>query len=227
MPVIGRSKRIRMSPETQFWWTWGASVAVAVGTLSAVVVALFGDRIRASLFRPELQLRLLKPEGEETRVTLRSSKDGQEKMRDEDARYYHVQVTNKRRWPVANQVQVHLLRVEEPGPDNQYKVVWEGDVPLSWRHQEIHPLARIVGHAADCDLCSVIKGKWLQLHPLVVPFNLNALRREPTQLRVLLQARSVEADSKHLAIEISWDGQWADGEKEMMRHMVVREANSS
>ncbi len=49
------------------------------------------------------------------------------------------------------------------------------------------------------------------------------LYMDPTLMRIVLQARAVEADSKPLHIEIAWNGKWADGAKEMAYNMVVKE----
>lgn len=210
-----------MSDEHHFWLNWFVNVGVAIGTFAVALVALFGEYFRSKFFPPQLQLRLLRPEGEKTCVRLSSFGEEEVKERWEDARYYHLNVVNLRRWSPATQVQVFLMRVEEPGPDGEPQVAWSGDVPIRWRHQEVFPPARTVGPSADCDLCSVSKGKWLKIHPLVVPTNLNACRREKTILFVSLQARSNQADSPIIRVQISWDGSWEDGNQEMKRHLTV------
>ncbi len=213
-----------MSAGKEFWWNWWVNFGVALATFAAVFVALFGEWIRAHLFSPQLSLKLRNPHGAKTRVTLRwQDENGTPHQRVEDARYYHVTVSNGARWPRANQVQVYLLRVEEPGPDGALKLTWSGEIPIQWMHQEIHPLARTIGPAASCDLCSVVKGKWIQLHPLIVPNNLSAVRREPATMVVSLQARANEGESEITRFQISWDGQWEDGETEMANHLVVKQ----
>ena len=37
-----------------------------------------------------------------------------------------------------------------------------------------------------------------------------------------LQARSTEVDSEIFPLEIAWDGEWADGDTEIKRHLVVK-----
>ena len=64
-----------------FWWSWWVQVAIAVVTISAVVVALFGQALRARFFPPRLALALVHPEGELTRFG-----NGHQ------VRYYHVRV---------------------------------------------------------------------------------------------------------------------------------------
>lgn len=209
-----------MDPTDQFWWNWAVNLAVAVGTLAAAFVALFGDWIKARLFRPRLLVKLANKEGELTTAVLLSPNG---ETREEKARVYHLRVTNSARWPTATQVQVHIIRLEEPGPDGELLLKWAGDVPLRWKLQEIHPISRTVGPPADCDLCSVIRGKWLELHPLIVPNNLPARRLEKADLVVSVQARSNEGESNIRRFRISWDGRWEDGEMEMIHHLVIKE----
>lgn len=208
-----------MSAECQFWLNWAVNAVTAVATVGAVVVALFFDRMRARFFPPLLNLQIANAKGVKTIVRL-TSPDGSE--RNEDGRYYHLRVANERRWSQASQVQVFLVRIEEPGPDEAFNVTWSGDVPIKWRLQEIFPPARDIGPAADCDLCSVVKNKWVQLHPLIQPFNLNTTKREACRFVVTLQARSTEADSPFIRIQIAWDGRWEDGDHEMQRHLTLR-----
>jgi hypothetical protein len=204
-----------------FWWNWWVNAGVAVGTFTAVLVALFGQAFRGKFFPPVLSLRVLNPDGELTTVRLRWHEGNEVKESSEDARYYHARVTNSRRWSPAAQLQVLLLQVEEPGPNGKLHVTWSGAVPLAWRHQELFPPARTIGAPADVDLCSVVKDKWLQLHPLVRPFNLDVERRSATTLVLSLQAQANEADSPVLRLEIAWDGKWEDGSQEMRRHLSV------
>jgi len=216
-----------MSTGKEFWWSWWVNFGVAIATFAAVFVALFGEWVRAHLFSPKLNLTLKSALGEKTKVALEwRDKNGMPHQRMEDARYYHVKVSNRVRWPRATQVQVYLLRVEEPGPDGDLKLAWSGEIPIRWRHQEIHPLARTIGPPADCDLCNVVKDKWIELSPLIIPNNLNARKREAVTMVVSLQARANEGESEITRFQISWDGKWEDGDIEMGRHLVVKEYDS-
>lgn len=205
----------------QFWMTWWVSLVVAIGTLAAVVVALFGEWFRAKMFAPRLRLALASPRGDATPVTLMAP-SGESRI--EQARYYRVRVSNQVRWPKATQARVQLIRLEEPGPDGQLLLKWTGQIPLEWTHQQIVPFERTIGPDASCDLCSVVKGKWLKLHPLIMPANLAdlALRRSAADITVNLQVTSSEADSGIYRFRMAWDGQWNDGETEMAQHLVVR-----
>ena len=183
---------------------------------------MFGQAFRGKFFPPKLSLTLANSDGEKTRVRLIWAEKNETKERWENARYYHLRVANGRRWSPENQLQVVLLRVEEPGPDGEFVVSWTGDIPMGWRHQQLFPAFRTIGPESDIDLCSIVKDKWLQLHPLVVPLNLETVRRQPTNLLLSLQARSNECDSNVLRVRVSWDGQWHDGAQEMRRHLIVK-----
>lgn len=205
----------------KFWMTWAVSLVAAIGTFAAVAVALFGEWIRARLFTPRLALALDVPRGVATPVTI-TAPSGE--SRPEQARYYRLRVFNEARWPKATQVRVQLIRLEEPGPDGQLLLKWAGEVPLEWTHQQIVPLERTIGPSATCDLCSVVRGKWLKLHPVIMPANLAdlALRRSAADVTVSLQVTSSEADSTICRFRISWDGQWNDGEAEMAQHLILK-----
>jgi len=94
---------------------------------------------------------------------------------------------------------------------------------MSWAHSPT-PTARNIGPELDCDICSVVRANFLQLHPLIAPLSVKVFRTEKCQMFLTLQARSIEADSNILRLEISWDGQWADDMTDMARHLVVRPA---
>ena len=205
-----------MTPEQQFWWNWVVNLGVAVGTLLTVGVALFGEQLRAKVFPPRLKLKLLRKEGEKTQ--LRSNLG----VVVDDVRYFHLQVWNERRWSPAEQVQVYLTRLAEPGPSDELQVTWVGNVPLRWRDQEVVPLLQTVGAAKDCDFCMVQKKEGtLSLMPLLVPNNLNARRQGKCRFVAWLQVRSNQADSEVIRIQVAWDGLWEDGDTEMKRHLVV------
>jgi hypothetical protein len=139
----------------------------------------------------------------------------------EQARYYHLRVSNLRRWSPAKGVQIVLLQVEEPGPDGTLQVTWRGDIPIEWRHQQLFPLSRTIGADADADVCSVVEGCWLRLHLLIQPYNLKVRRDQAAILVLTLKARGDEADSNAFRMKIAWDGQWHPGAEEMRRHLKV------
>lgn len=174
------------------------------------------------MFAPRLKLEIRDGHGEKQYATLEwMEPDGSTHTRQELARYYHLKVSNTARWPKATNVQVFLTRVEEPGPDGVYRTTWTGDIPLQWRYQASYPAARTIGAAIDCDLCNVVKDKWIEIRPLIYPNNFVGRRKEPTNMVLTVQARSHEGESEVSKFKIAWDGKWEDGDLEMANHLIV------
>lgn len=205
------------------WWRIAIDVAIAVGTVGAVVVALFGQAFRGKFFPPKLTLSLANALGEATRVTITPPSGSPTQPREEEARYYHLRARNLRTWSPATDARVVLLRVEEPGPDGNLQVRWTGDIPLSWRHGTVFPPFRVIGPDVFADLCGVVRGKWLHLAALMSPHNLETIRRTRTDLVVSVQLHATQANSDVLRIRISWDGGFASGAHEMRRHLTVEQ----
>ncbi len=206
-------------------YEWIFQALIALGTFLAVLVALFGDWAKNKWFKPKLSLRLLSRLGTRQRTAVGAPERDGGGTRIADARYYHLQVSNAKRWPPATHVQVHLLQIEELGPDRSLRVAWCGDLPLIWQHQQIYPLARTIGADAACDFFCVLEHKWVSLQTVITPIGFDfAQRRQPFSGVVFtVQARSLEVDTVPRRYRVSWDGQWAEGEVEMSRHFVIEE----
>ncbi|MBN1290414.1 MAG: hypothetical protein JXB48_01120 [Candidatus Latescibacteria bacterium] len=212
-----------MREDSQFWWNWWVKFGATIATFAAVLIALFGDWIKSHLFSPKLVLSLRNNKGEKTIVTFQLQTEQGQQTQNVDARYYHVKVSNAVRWPIASQTRVFLLSIEEPGPDGELQITWSGELPVQWTHQTIHPFNRTIGPTAYCDLCSVLKDKWIQLHPIIIPNNFPMKKSIATTLVVSLQAKSNEGESAIVRFKIAWDGKWDDGDVEMSHHLVIKE----
>lgn len=214
-----------MSALAQFWWNWGVQLAVAVGTLAAATVAL---RLHVKFFPPVLRLIFAKPEGRPTPVALRTMQDGAVvSTRGERGRYYHVELKNERPLIPATNPIVYLLAVEVPdAAGSSFSEVWAGALPIVATYYEVHP-GKILGADPQLyDLCSVVRGKWVELHPQIQTMDFPKLwsyEGETIRFRVTLQARSLEVLSPRYVFEIAWDGEWAEDTTAMRRHMVVRQ----
>lgn len=207
-----------VEPLWQFWTNWIVQFAVAIGTLAAAIIALFGGWLRAHIVPPKLQLSLQNVRGVHSPCIL-TSPDGVQ--RESESRWYHAKVENLKRWSPATQTQVLLLNIEEPDAAGRYQSIWAGAMPLKWRSFGYLSGGRTVGYPVECDLCSVVRDGWIEIHPVVVEFPMKAQRTAASKFILTLQARSVETDSNILRVEIVWDGNWAVGTDEMARHMVL------
>jgi hypothetical protein len=195
-----------MSPG--FWWNWYVQLAVAVGTVGAVIVAIY------SIFRkrlPRLDFGLLRPKGERTRLTDTG----------EDVRYYHLRVWNENRFVPGDDAQVFITRIE----DLHRKTIWLGNLPLRWRDQEFVPLFQKVGSEKHADLCRIGQQNGLTLLPLYEPNNFTVNYPGRCHLILWVQARSNQADSDPLKVEINWNGIWDDDDKTMLDHITITVGN--
>jgi len=201
------------------------SFLTAFATLAAVIVALFKNEIRNHLFPVRLQIHLKNTTGELTKINFNQldASTGSVTLHSLDARYYHLLVSNESRWRTANQTQVFLHKVEEQGPGGKFQSLWVGEVPMEWQHQSIYPHARNIGQPLSCDLCSVVKSNYLQLHPLIAPNSMKATYKTATVIRLIFQAKCNEGVSPLSKIQIAWDGTWKDGENEMQKHFIIEE----
>ena len=140
-----------------------------------------------------------------------------------DSRYYHVTVQKPRRWAPVHRVRVYLKRVEQVGADQEFYQIWEGRAPISWAHAIVFPMEQDIGPDRDANLCSVLKGKWMELHPLIQMFSLDHRFRDEAHIRVTLQAEGTELDSNELVVEIHWDGNWSDDSTQMKGHCSIKQ----
>jgi hypothetical protein len=208
--------------ETQFWLDWWIKLASALFTFAAVVVALFGPWLRHKLTPSRLRIKLASPDGHFSPAHIQVGG----KTEITNSRWYHIRVENERsRWSPVTQVQVFLMRVEERNAGEDYNEVWSGEIALKWRHMPPEVGGRTVGHSIESDLISVFQIGTLMGHPVLMPHPLaKYLHRDgKCRMKLILQARGLEADSNVLAVEVAWDGAWEDGTQEMARHMVVKE----
>lgn len=217
-----------MTSDQQFWWTWWVRVAGTVATLLAVLVALFGEMIRARLFPPKLRLSLVSSTGVKSDVNIGPAPGTSTQVL--KARYYHVQLQNLRPSRPATETAIYLIGLDEPGPNQQLQTKWEGAVPLKWPfmdHLKL-PLRQTVGPTTMCDLCHVVQGQGLSIEPAVRPLALDPfITRRPigtsVDMTVRLQARGAQGDSPVTAFRIAWNGQWSDGDQEMAKDLIIQQ----
>jgi hypothetical protein len=198
--------------DCQFFWYMVVNGLVALGTIGTVVVALFGKKF----YPPKLEIRLANPHGELTKW-----KKGEDKRA---ARFYHARVTNTRRWSPGTNLSLNLIAMEEERSDHTFSDEWQGDVQIKWKHPSNYPQPTSIGKAVDYDLVSVDAEHFVSLHPIAATSSLSKVRNEQFRIRVWLQARSTESNSRVTKFDISRDGTWVEAEEEMKKHFIVKPA---
>jgi hypothetical protein len=108
---------------------WIAALGV-LGTWLIFVAAIWGEKIRSSLFKPRLFVKLDNPRGvsiPETTTTFGAGPGMTPQVVQQytrSARYYYLSVSNVHRWPLAHDVRILMTRLERPDPDGAPTTVW-------------------------------------------------------------------------------------------------------
>ena len=227
-----------MSPDDQFQWNWWLNFAIflatfftGIATFGAVLVALFHDWLRHNLLPPKLCISLSGYPHSTTMTQVHGNDPLREPIVTESL-WFHVEVSNERRFARAEAVQLMLVRVEEPDSSGVFSTVWIGEVPLTWQHMYAFNTTteRVLGHPIRSDLISCTKQAFhestpfLRINTIFTPNELAkyAVRAGQLRMRLTIQARSLEVDSDPMLIEIAWDGTWSDDLNDMARRLVVK-----
>lgn len=195
---------------------WLSALGVA-SSIAIAIAAIWGEKIRALLFRPDLRLNLINTIGQ------------REPANGALARYYRLRVTNRALHPAAQEVQVFLTQMDIRGPDGQPQTISTDALPLPWQHQALYPNTRTIGHTtvADVDLFFV-SSEFLQLTPVFEPPNFAATMSGGEQhFWITMIARGLNGESGSLRLKIDWDGRWEHGDHEMGRHLTISIAEQS
>lgn len=201
-----------------FW----VNVVLAICSFLTIVMAVFGEQIRYYLYAPKLCVELQNSKGEFITQNIIRVED-KKNLGTRDARYYHLIVSNSRR-EIATDVQVCLQKIENHGPDGNLCSIWEGDIPLRWKDQEMYSsVYKNIGPGEQCDFCLVNENRELKLLPLYYKNNLPYIWSEKCDVYVTVFIKYRQGSSKPIKIRISWDGLWDKGENEMMKHLIIRQ----
>lgn len=184
------------------------------GTWSVATIALFGQPFWSWIRRPRLRVELLDEDGELEVETLPEE-------RTREARYYRLQVKNKRRATAVQDVQIVVDAIERPRPNGQPEAEYRGPIPLMWQHARAFPRFRNVGTAAVADFVVVTEERTLRLITKVTPNKYAQEYVGATQLWVTVAARGRESDSPPVRYKIAWDGAWERGAAEMRSHLTI------
>lgn len=198
---------------------WVSEVGVATG-VAVAVLAVWGERIRTSVLRPQLRLELRDRLGELTEQVITDIHGNVTVL---PARYYHLRVQNYARFPAAHEVQVFLTRIETPGPNGDPQIFYDTELPLSWMHPQLYKdPRRTIGYptVAFSDLFFVRPGR-LELLPMIVPNNLQNAFQPDAHFWVTVVARGIDGESNHLRLKVDWNGQWHLGQAEMANNLKI------
>jgi hypothetical protein len=194
----------------------------ASALLSAVIaiLAIWGDLIRYRVAGPRLAVDVLNPDGERT-VWKGPA------IEPKPTRFYHLRVSNGRRWAPARNVRVVLTGLARTRADQSFaSVPLSGPLQLQWQFAIASPQFPTIGPYHTCDLGHVEGDSGFSLAVYVMPHNFQGAIRRNERMRVEIRALADNGESKPLLLEIAWDGQWSDDTVEMRRHLTVKRVTS-
>jgi len=194
-----------------------AQVFAAVGTVAVAILAIWGDKVRAAIAGPKLELQLRDAKGN---LTLRGNQ--------QKTIYYHIKVTNRRKWSPARYVRVLVTGLEKKRPDGTFfPEPLACPLQLTWAFPQFHELLPTVATNDICDLGFLDEGaQRFALSPYVLPNNFRGFVQAGESMRVSIIASAHNYESKSpLVLEIAWDGKWSTDMDEMQRHLVIRRAS--
>jgi hypothetical protein len=183
-----------------------------LATLAIVILAIWGDRIRARLTGPKIELSQFDPDGDLTQTGLGSSR-----------RYYHLRVENKRKGTIAQGVYVVLNSIYRPAADGSWaKENISGPLQLHWQFQNQSPQYPNIGAPRICDIGYLDQIRGFVISVYVKPNNFNNTVGPGKKARIEVIAYAENAESKPMTLEVHWDGSWSKDSLDMRKHMIVR-----
>jgi hypothetical protein len=193
----------------------GAGVlATFLATALALLLAIYGDRLKAWRTGPKLRLVLKNPKGA---VLLCSNTKRRH--------YYTLSVVNDRPGAIANNCCVRLTHLWRSTPDGRFvPVPIAYPLVLSWPPSEVTPWAVSVGREELVDFGFLEESSSFQATARVYPNNFDGLVRAGEAVRYGLEIISDQFASKQPQVfEVCWDGEWIADPDRMAGHLRIRE----
>jgi hypothetical protein len=187
---------------------------VAFGTLAVAILAIWGDWVRSVLAPAKLTIQPHTFQGDPTRAS------------DVPMMYYHLKITNKRRWLPVSNCRVLLKGLSRRGPDGHFHSVPMA-VPLQfvWAPAEITPpvITVLSEHILDFGFVSEDSNKFV---PVLYSYSNNFRGyvgpNESVRFHLAIEATNFTSD-RYQVFEVSWDGTWSQEPSTMAQHLLVRE----
>ena len=175
-------------------------ILVALGTLAVAILAIWGEWFRNKLVAPKLELKLRDTKGHITNL-----QNGQKVI------YYHLVVTNKRKWAIARGVQVVLESVYQRAADGTFKAdALVSDVPFIWTFPQFSQITPNISDQKICDFGHLSENeKVFKPELYFLPNNFNGFVSPNNTIQYSIRVKGENFTSgESKIIEISWDGKW-------------------
>jgi len=189
-------------------WNLFSNFLIAIGTIGAVLTAIFGIRIR----RTKLDVIVLNAQGELTKHGVKPTI------------YYHLKIKNCRKVSIKN-CRVFLKKVEQKQPNGEYV-----ELPMSVSPQyrwtaSVNPFENrdiVTENVLDFGFIEENSEKFYpHVNPIVDIFK--GFLKPNESFKYFLEIIADNYRPKKLfIIEVSWDGTWTSNLDEMKNHLIIR-----
>lgn len=189
-------------------WSLIVGIAGAAATLLAVLVALFGEKIRQLWSAPKLKVSVFEP----AITTTNAGAKGW---------YYLLEVVNESRSNPAANVRVLLTKIERKAPDGSWvEEPFSGPVQVMWRWPQLMAQYQTVGPTQIATFACVHQNETeISLRLYWFPNNMRRSISPMETVRLSFVAASDGAESEVLPVEIAWDGKWTEDRSEMKKNL--------
>ncbi|MCF8146251.1 MAG: hypothetical protein K9N21_20275 [Deltaproteobacteria bacterium] len=193
-------------------WSIVVGIAGALATFLAVMVALFGEKIRQLWSSPKLQVRLFEPSVTPNNAGVKGW-------------YYLLQVSNQSRSNPAANVRVLLSKIERKAPDGFWvEEPFSGPVQVMWRWPQFMAQYQTIGPPQIATFACVHQNeKEISLRSYWFPNNMRRSILPGEAVRLSFVAASDVSESDVRSVDISWDGKWTEDREEMKKNLRIVE----
>jgi hypothetical protein len=198
-------------------------ILVAFGTLAVVVLAIWGEKIRAKLTPAKLSIRPHTLKGDPTVLKTAVQGDGGVKVM-----YYHLKVVNERRWLPAQDCRVSLTGLSRRGPDGKFHAVpMAVPLPFNWAPAPHTPARVTVTKEQVFDFGSLQEGATRFVPALTyITHNFQGYVQKGEAVRFFVEIDAANFISSSPAVfEVAWDGAWSAEPEQMQHHLRITEVN--
>jgi hypothetical protein len=194
-------------------------IAVALGTIAVIVVAIWGDWWRALLAAPQITIEPIRNFEPEIRETTSGRK----------LAFYYLNIKNSRHWSPARGVRVLLKRFERRDANNHFHAEpVTAMFQFCWSPSESSEVVQTIVDERICDLGFLWEPELsghchfepkLYSEPLSKPFKVN--RAQAVRYHLLPVGENFRCDEPTV-IEIEWDGEYSEDLMALERHLQIR-----
>ncbi len=197
------------------WIQVGVVICTCLSSVVALVIALWGERMRKWANKVSIEIKI---ENDKGALTYESNEKTEEKT---SCRFYHLLV-KKIKGEVLHNARIVVTSIDEIIQTDTVNR-WKGLACLNWMGIDAYNSnTRTLGATSYyCDFICVYES-WYRLALICIPNNLDNRWEGKKQIEVSFKLISDEFESEEYRASINWDGVWKDGNEEMKNHMVVK-----